>query len=218
MKKISLLQISVFIILFILILTLGISTAVSLLAYIPLGDFRGVATVLIVIVSIYLYAFLVYRVFLYFIPLQEGVIEQGTRTELVAQVNILFYLILFNSLIRTHFIPVPMMRLVYQALGARLGENTYSAGVLLDPPLTEIGDNCIIGHDAALFCHAIEGQSFALFRIKIGNDVTIGAMAIIMAGVEIADGAIISAGSVVTKNTKIGENEVWGGIPAKRIR
>ena len=111
-----------------------------------------------------------------------------------------------------------MLRLVYQALGARLGVNTYSAGVLLDPPLTELGDNCIIGHDAALFCHAIEGQKFSLSRIKVGNDVTIGAMAIIMSGVEIGDGAIISAGSVVTKNTKINAKEIWGGIPAKRIR
>ena len=218
MKKITIQQIAIFMFLFSIILILGISTTSIVFSMLPSSDFRGIICIIVAIVMIYAYAFLVYRIFLHFVPLRTGNIKQATRAELAAQVNILFYLILFNSLIRTHFIPVPLLRLIYLALGARLGENTYSAGVLLDPPLTQVGDNCIIGHDATLFCHAIEGQSFALFRIKIGNDVTIGAMAIIMAGVEIADGAIISAGSVVTKNTKIGENEVWGGIPAKRIR
>lgn len=218
MKKITVQQISVFLFLFAIILILGISTTLILLGEAPLGDYRGVVTLLLGMIIIYLYAFMVYRVFLYFIPIQEGVVIQGSCAEFVAQVNILFYLILFNSLIRTHFIPVPIMRLVYQALGARLGDNTYSAGVLLDPPLTEMGDNCIIGHDAALFCHAIEGQNFALYKIKIGNNVTVGAMAMIMAGVVIEDGAIVSAGSVVTKNTLIKANEVWAGVPAKRIR
>ena len=218
MKKISFLQIAVLLFLFLIILVLGISTSVSLLAPLALGDYRGVITLLFTIITIYLYAFLVYRLFLHFIPLQEGLIEQGTRAELAAQVNILFYLILFNSLIRTNFIPVPLQRLIYLALGARLGENTYSAGALLDPPLTEIGNHCIIGHNAALFCHAIEGEHFALARIKIGNHVTIGAMAIVMADVCIGNHAIISAGAVVLKGSRIGEGEIWGGVPAKRIK
>ena len=132
--------------------------------------------------------------------------------------NILFYLLLFNSLIRTHFLPVPVMRLVYLALGARLGRNTYSAGTLLDPALTEMGDNCIVGHDAVLFCHAIEGSHFSLARIRAGDNVTIGATAVVMAGVRIGDGAIVSAGAVVPKDTQIGAGEVWGGIPARRLR
>jgi acetyltransferase-like isoleucine patch superfamily enzyme len=110
------------------------------------------------------------------------------------------------------------MRLVYQALGTRMGANTYSAGVILDPPLTELGANCIIGHDAVLFSHAIEGRHFALSRIKAGDNVTIGATAVIMSGVSIGDGAIVSAGSVVLKDTRIGPGEIWGGVPAKRIK
>ena len=184
----------------------------------PLGDFRGVAIAIGAVVLVYLYAFAIYRLFLRVLPLREGELAAGSREEFAAQVNILFYLMLFNSLIRTHFLPVPLMRLVYQALGARLGENTYSAGVLLDPPLTEFGANCIIGHDAVLYCHAIEGAHFALARIKAGNDVTIGATAVVMSGVQIGDGAIVSAGAVVLKDTRIGAGEIWGGVPAKRVR
>lgn len=50
----------------------------------------------------------------------------------------------------------------------------------------------------------------------IGNDVWLGAESLIMPGVKIADGAVIAARSVVTKN--IGPYEIWGGNPAKLIK
>lgn len=218
MRKITLSQITLFFLLLGSILVLGITSAYGLLGALPLGDFRGIAVVAGAVVFIYLYAFAVYRLFLHFMPLKEGKLAEGSRGEFAAQVNILFYLMLFNSLIRTHFLPVPLMRLVYLALGARMGENTYSAGVLLDPPLTELGANCIIGHDAVLFCHAIEGRHFALSRIRVGDNVTIGATAVIMSGVHIGNGAIVSAGAIVLKDTQIGPDEIWGGVPAKRLR
>jgi hypothetical protein len=216
-RKISPVQILTFVALYSIILALGIGSTWLLLGAIPLGDFRGVALTLAALVLIYVWAFLIYRLFLWAMPLKEGDIPEGSHEEFVAQVNTLFYLILFYPLTRTHFLPVPLQRLVYLALCARLGSNTYSAGPLLDPPLTYIGDNCIIGHDAVLFAHAIEGRQFSFSAIRIGNDVTIGAAAVIMSGVTIGDGAIVSAGAVVTKGTCIGVGEVWGGVPARLL-
>ena len=218
MRQIAPQQISLFFLMFGLILVLGVGTAYGLIGSLPLGDFRGVAIVFGVAVFVYLWAFAVYRLFLHFLPLHEGDLAEGSREEFAAQVNILFYLMLFNSLIRTHFLPVPLIRLVYLALGAKMGPNTYSAGTLLDPPLTEFGANCIIGHDAVLFCHAIEGRHFALSRIRVGDNVTIGATAVVMSGVTIGEGAIVSAGALVLKDTQIGPGEVWGGVPAKRLK
>lgn len=51
---------------------------------------------------------------------------------------------------------------------------------------------------------------------NIGNDVWIGANALVMDGVSIADGAIIGAGSVVTKDVE--PYTIVGGVPAKPIR
>ena len=110
------------------------------------------------------------------------------------------------------------MRLVYLALGAKLGDNTYSGGTILDPPLVRIGSNTIIGHDAVLFSHAMEGDSLELATIEIGNNVTIGAKAVIMPGVKIGDYAIIAVNAVVIKGTQVGPGERWGGIPAQRLR
>ena len=52
--------------------------------------------------------------------------------------------------------------------------------------------------------------------VFIGNDVWIGTRSMIMSGVTIGDGAIIAAGSVVTKN--VVPYEIVGGVPAKRIK
>ena len=54
------------------------------------------------------------------------------------------------------------------------------------------------------------------FKTKIGNDVWIGHGAIIMGGVTIGDGAIVAAGSVVTKNVE--PCTIVGGNPAKFIK
>lgn len=211
-------QVAVFLGLLALILALAVGTTALLFGALPLGDFRGVTLVAVALLLVYLYAFLVYRCFLLVLPLQEGDVPEHSRHELAANVNILFYLLLFNSLIRTHFIPVPLQRLIYLALGARLGANTYSAGALLDPPLTHIGSNTIIGHDAVVFAHVIEGARLELKAVHIGNTVTIGAKAVVMAGVRIGDNAIVSTGAVVTKDTQIAAGEIWGGIPARRIK
>jgi len=52
--------------------------------------------------------------------------------------------------------------------------------------------------------------------VVIGNDVWIGSHSLIMNGVTIGDGAIIAAGSVVTKN--VPSFSIVGGVPAKLIR
>lgn len=52
--------------------------------------------------------------------------------------------------------------------------------------------------------------------ITIGNDVWIGARAIVMDGVSVGDGAIIAAGAIVTKD--VSPYAIVAGIPAKVIK
>jgi len=59
-------------------------------------------------------------------------------------------------------------------------------------------------------------NSHVFERVEIGNDVTIFANAVISPGVEVGNGAVIAAGTAVTKN--VPENAFVGGIPAKIIR
>lgn len=53
-------------------------------------------------------------------------------------------------------------------------------------------------------------------RVIVGNDVWIGVRTMVMGGVKIGDGAVIGAGSIVTKD--IPPYAVVAGVPAKVIR
>ena len=52
--------------------------------------------------------------------------------------------------------------------------------------------------------------------ISIGNDVWIGTHSVILKGVTIGDGAVIAAGSIVTRNVE--PYSIVGGVPAHKIR
>lgn len=84
-----------------------------------------------------------------------------------------------------------------------------------------IGDNALIGN-ACVFAtlnHDFEPAKRAdLYpkSIHIGNDVWIGANSTILGGVNIGDGAIIAAGSVVNKN--VPSLCIVAGVPAKVIK
>lgn len=54
------------------------------------------------------------------------------------------------------------------------------------------------------------------YSVVIGNDVWIGANVLMMEGITIGDGAIIAAGSIVTKD--VSPYSVVGGVPAKEIK
>lgn len=218
MRKITFGPIFVFGCLISLVLAFGIVAPVLALRQVPLGAYRGVCVTAAVVLATYLFAFMVYRLFLAAMPLTEGPKQPGSRDEFAYHVYLLFYMFLFYPLTRSKFIPVPVMRLVYLALGAKLGVNSYSSGTILDPPLTFVGNNTLIGQDAVLYSHAIEGADLSHAAIRIGDNVTIGANAVLMSGVTIGDGAMVASGAVVRKGETIGAGEVWGGVPARLIK
>ncbi len=84
-----------------------------------------------------------------------------------------------------------------------------------------IGDGALIGHNVVLATlnHEFDPGARATMHpqpIVIGKNVWIGSNSTIVPGVRIGDGAIIAAGSVVTRN--VSENTVVGGVPAKFIK
>jgi acetyltransferase-like isoleucine patch superfamily enzyme len=217
MRKINGLQVAVFGFLLVIAVGAAIATTAALLAHLPLGDFRGITLVAAAIVFLYGYAVLLFRLFLWRFPLRDGEVSPGSRQEFVYHVYLLFFLILFYPVMRSGFMPVPAMRLVFQALGAKMGANTYSSGIILDPTFVTLGDNTLVGQYALLVPHVIEGERLAHYPIRIGSNVTIGAGATVLSGVTIGDNAIVSTGAVVKKGTQIGDGEIWGGVPARLI-
>jgi acetyltransferase-like isoleucine patch superfamily enzyme len=111
-----------------------------------------------------------------------------------------------------------LLRTIYIALGAQLGKNAYCCGLILNPHFVKVGENALIGMNALIVPHTLENRRAAQYPVIIGNNVTIGAHAIIQAVCTIGDNAIVAMGSVVRKHTTINIGEVWGGVPAKFLK
>lgn len=108
--------------------------------------------------------------------------------------------------------------LVAKLFGAKMGKNIAMGAHFVDPPLIEVGDDAILGLDAALVAHAITSGRIVLKKVKIGRGATVGVHAVVMPGVVIGEGSVVTAGSVVKMDTRIPPGELWGGIPAGRIK
>lgn len=180
-------------------------------------ELRLFVSIGISIFVLYTMLLVVYRAFLRFHPIPVGTILAGSSGQFRYHIHALFFLFYFYPVIRSGLFPAPCMRLFYLALGAKLGDNTYSQGIIHDPIFVTIGSDSVIGQSALIIPHVIERQELAYFPITIGNNVTIGANAVILSKVVIGDGAIVGAGAVVTKGTTIAVGEVWGGVPARRL-
>lgn len=122
-----------------------------------------------------------------------------------------------------------VLRTLIPGATLRIGRNTgISGGSFCAAVSLEIGERCLIGADVMISdtdFHAIEPEGrdtntdWALIRsrkVRIGNDVFIGAHAVILKGVEIGDGAVIGAGSVVTES--IPARTIAAGNPARCLR
>lgn len=111
-----------------------------------------------------------------------------------------------------------LLPLYLKFAGGKIGKSPLLRGKIYNPELVELGDNVILGEESCILGHLREGDVLTLNKIRIGTRVTIGTRCTIFPGVEIGDDVIIAAGAVVTKNTKIPSGEIWGGIPARKVR
>jgi len=83
----------------------------------------------------------------------------------------------------------------------------------------EIGNGCAIARDVIIRdwdAHSIDKNHITSSPIIIGNHVWIGTRAIILKGLKIGDGAIVAAGSIVTRD--VPSKALVAGVPAKIIK
>ena len=118
-----------------------------------------------------------------------------------------------------HFVPSFFANAYFRVCGAKIGKNTQiNTFRINDPGLMRIDDDCVIGGSATFNGHLVEkGQMiFAPIHLKAGS--LIGAGSTVQPGVTIGENAVIATNALIPKYRTIPAGEVWGGLPAVRIR
>lgn len=108
--------------------------------------------------------------------------------------------------------------LVAKLFGAQVGRDIALGGHLVDPQFIAIGDEAIVGQDSVITAHTITSGQLVLDPVRIGARATVGVNAVVMSGVRIGEGAVVAAGAVVPPGTLIPPGELWGGIPARKLK
>ncbi|KJJ40446.1 MULTISPECIES: heptaprenylglyceryl phosphate O-acetyltransferase [Bacillus] len=83
------------------------------------------------------------------------------------------------------------------------------------PEKISVGTNTIIGYNTTILAHEYLIQEYRIGKVLIGDEVMIGANTTILPGVEIGDGAVVSAGTLVHKDVPAGA--FVGGNPMRII-
>ncbi|MFB6498675.1 acyltransferase [Bacillus haynesii] len=86
---------------------------------------------------------------------------------------------------------------------------------IMFPEKISVGRNTVIGYNTTILAHEYLIKEYRLGEVIIGDEVMIGANTTILPGVEIGDGAIISAGTLVHKDVPPGA--FVGGNPMQLI-
>lgn len=98
-------------------------------------------------------------------------------------------------------------------IGASIGEGTMIDMNAVIGARGLVGKNCHIGAGAVV-AGVLEPPSKT--PVIIEDDVVVGANAVILEGVRVKRGAVVAAGSIVTKDVE--EDTVVGGIPARFLK
>jgi acetyltransferase-like isoleucine patch superfamily enzyme len=111
---------------------------------------------------------------------------------------------------------------LHRLRGVKLGNNVWiSQFVYIDelhPDAVTIKDNCTIGLRTSIFTHFYYGPKRSIEHagpVVIEEDVFIGPHSVILPNVRIGRGAVIKAGSVVSRNVPPGV--LWGSPSAEPI-
>jgi len=151
-----------------------------------------------------------------FHPLREG--EYDLAHEQFTQWKVRHVVAELGKLALSLYFPVFARAAFYALFGTRVGRQVAVAGKILDPGLTVLEEGCVLGEGCIVTSHTMWGERFVMREVHVGANATVGVGCILMPGVRVGSRAVLLPGSVVKTGTVIGSGEIWGGVPASRLK
>ena len=106
-------------------------------------------------------------------------------------------------------------RFTLRFFGVKIGKKTICDNSWISSEFVSIGENVIIGMNSTVLSFGIEQDNFILKKIRVGNNVLIGAKCVILPGTVIKRKVKLVAHSYTNHNAVLEEDSVYMGHPAK---
>ncbi|NEU74893.1 acyl transferase [Hassallia byssoidea VB512170] len=175
--------------------------------------YPGILSIMALLISLYIFPLLIYRIHEYFYPLKEGISYLAGKNYSPwwgsHQIQVIY--IAFPALETLLRLIPGAFSLWLRLWGAKVGKNVYWTPQLeiSDRALIEIGDNVVFGNGIGIYSHIIKPkkQDLLLYvkKVKIGNNVFLGAWNHIAPGVTILDGTYVPVFTHVYPNKKFSQ-------------
>lgn len=107
-----------------------------------------------------------------------------------------------------------LLRLTGMKIGKHVALGYNMQPDVLFPQLITIEDEVIIGYSTTILCHEYLRNEYRLGRVRVERDATIGANCLILPGVTVGRGAVVSAMSLVNRDVE----GFVGGVPARPLQ
>lgn len=116
------------------------------------------------------------------------------------------------------FRATPLWAFYMRLNGARMGRRVFVNSLwVTDHNLLNFGDDVVIGSEAHLSGHTVEGGIVKTAEVRLGDGVTVGVSSVVGIGVVAGAGSQIGALSLVPKFTRLESGKVYAGIPVREI-
>jgi non-ribosomal peptide synthetase-like protein len=112
------------------------------------------------------------------------------------------------------FLGTPFLAFFLRLIGCKIGKHTYIETTLFSEfDLVEIGDYAALNHGAVIQNHLFEDRVMKSSYLKIGNECSVGNMAVVLYDSEMQDGAVLGPLSLLMKGESLAPHTRWYGIP-----
>ena len=110
----------------------------------------------------------------------------------------------------------PFLPWIMRGFGVKIGKGCYmDMDDVTEFDCVTIGDHVNLNALCSLQTHLYEDRLMKVGRIKVGNDVTVGAGSIILYDTEVGNNTTIGPLTLVMKGEKLPSNSAWIGSPAQ---
>lgn len=179
----------------------------------------GISSIMAFLISLYVFPLFKFRIHEYFYPLKEGISYLGSKNYSPwwgsHQIQVIY--IAFPALETLLQLIPGAFSLWLRLWGAKVGKNVYWTPQLeiSDRSLIEIGDNVVFGNGVGIYSHIIKPKKNDLLlylkKVKIGNNVFLGAWNHLAPGVSIIDDTYVPVFTHVSPNKLVENREVVEG-------